>query len=126
MGEIEWFDPSLGAPIVSVAGYGLTFNKAAVEILRGAPKVMLGFDRQRQRIVVKPVPEDEEKGFCFTPRQGYVRIASRDFVRFVARYCSCIRPDVTTRFLAVWNDESSLMEIDLTKPVDVKTEGTPF
>lgn len=119
---IEWFDPSLGAPIVSLAAYGLTLNKAAVDMLQGSSRVMLGFDREASTIVVKPVEADDSKSFKFAPRDGYVRIASKDFVRFVARYCPRLRLDTTTRFLATWDEERGMMLVDLNRPVDGKPE----
>jgi len=94
-GLIEWFNPDLGTPMVSMAEYGLTFNRAAVETLGRPWKVGLGFDKENRRIVVRPIRSETDDGemvsrglpFAERERDGYVRISSKDFVRFVARYC---------------------------------------
>jgi hypothetical protein len=41
--EFDWFNASKGAPSVSIADYGMTFNKAAVDLIGiDVPRIMLG------------------------------------------------------------------------------------
>lgn len=121
--EFEWYDPNLGAPIVSLAEYGLTFNRAAVEMLSKAAKVMLGFDRRHKVIAVKPISEHDAENadraidFANRERNGYVRISSRDFIRFVARYCPEIDVKHTVRYPAIWDETNAAMLIDLNRPI---------
>lgn len=124
MEDFEWFDPQIGTPMVSVAGYGLTFNKAAVELLSRPAKVALGFSKTRKAIAVKPVAdEDDDIGthgieFNRRERNGYVRISSKDFIRFVARYCPDVDFSRTVRYLAYWDEKARAMLVDLEHPVD--------
>lgn len=124
--SILWFNPDLGTPMVSMAEYGLTFNRAAVEALRRPWKVRLGFDNAGKRIVVQPIRSEiddsklDSRGLPFAERErdGYVRISSKDFVRFVARYCKELDLSKTVRYAAIWDDEQGMLEIDLSRPVD--------
>ena len=47
-----WLPPSAGAPIVSIASYGISFNSAVIEMLGRPTHVMIGFDEQNQLIGV--------------------------------------------------------------------------
>ncbi len=127
---VLWFNPEIGTPMISMAEYGVTFNRAAVEILGRPWKIMLGFDRTNKHILVKPIsmeckdPEVQSKGLPFAERErdGYVRISSKDFVRFVARYCPELNLSKTVRYLAIWDEGSGLMEVDINRPVDTPSD----
>ncbi len=126
--RFEWFNPSLGAPIVSVAEYGLTFNRAATEMLGKPDKIMLGFDKDNRLIAVKPLSKDDADAksygiaFARKERDGYVRIASKDFIRFILRYCPELKLDKTVRCLARWDDTEGLMLVDVKNPLDAPAD----
>ena len=127
MFEFEYFDPGLGSVTVSIAEYGLTFSKAAVEVL-GRPKyVMLAYDKGRQVVGVIPVDENESKKLEFISRlkNGYVRINTKDFVRFLMKYF----PDnpqmfggKATRYFSYRDDENGALIVDLKRPLDQQVE----
>lgn len=126
---ILWFDPEIGTPMVSMAEYGLTFNRAAVEALGKPWKVRLGFDNLHKKIVIKPVgraSDEEEKAsglpFAERERDGYVRISNKDFIRFVVRYCPESNLRKSVRFAAIWDEDEGLMEVDINRPVDPPEE----
>jgi len=115
--------------MVSMAEYGLTFNRAAVEALGKPSGVRLGFDKVHKKIVVKPVDEvseGEEKTsalpFAERERDGYVRISNKDFIRFVVRYCPELNLRKSVRFTAIWDEAEGLMEVDINRPVDPPEE----
>ena len=58
---ILWFDPEIGTPMVSMAEYGLTFNRAAVDVRVKPWKIMLWFDKANKNIVVKPIRKVHEE-----------------------------------------------------------------
>jgi len=126
--DFEWFDPQIGTPMVSIATYGLTFNRAAVELLSRPAKVALGFSKTRKAIAVRPVADENDdvgtRGLEFGRRErnGYVRIASKDFIRFVARYCPTVDFGRTTRYLAYWDEKAGVMIVDLEHPVDINAD----
>lgn len=127
---IEWFDPKLGTPSVSIAEYGLTFNKAAVDVMSSPSRVLLGFDHEKKLIVVKPLynPSNEEanKSFSFAERErsGYVRIASKEFIRFIIRYFPGIEINKTIRCLARWDDKEKMLLVDLLSGITESKSST--
>jgi len=123
MFEFEYFNPALGAITVSIAEYGLTFSKAAVEVLGKPQYVMLAYDKNKRIVGVIPVDETEDKKIEFISKMknGYVRINNKDFVRFLMKHF----PDApqmfskkSNRYFSYWEDESSALIVDLKRPLD--------
>jgi len=117
-----WSAPSAGAPIVTIATYGITFNSSSIEVLRRPTKVMIGFDDKQKVIGVKPLyekGENEIKSFPFAERErnGYVRIGNKDFIKYVS---SRTEIDFTTskKYFAHWDDNEQLLIIKLDEPID--------
>jgi len=118
-----WAAPSAGAPVVSIAPYGMTFNSAAIDLLNSPMHVRIGFDENKKVIGVMPVHdvgEVDHRCFQFYERlrQGSVRINSRDFVRYVASRIGRDFSTVTTRYGAIWDNIGGLLVIELEKPMD--------
>lgn len=118
---LEWFNPNIGSPIVSIADYGITFSRSAVEIMGRPEYVALGFNKEKKQIVVMPDPEDSNYGISFIEKErwGYVRINNRDFIRFVMRYVPEISiTSKATRYLSYYEDENKQLIVELTRPLD--------
>jgi uncharacterized protein YdhG (YjbR/CyaY superfamily) len=111
-----WLPPSAGAPIVSIASYGISFNSAVIEMLGRPTHVLIGFDEQNQLIGVKPVPEGAEEPrsykFAERERQGTIRIGNKDFLKYISSK-SAIDLRKTSRYLATWDNENQVLVIDL-------------
>lgn len=116
-----WTTPSAGAPIVSIASYGISFNSMVIEILGRPARVLLGFDEKELAIGVKPINEGGEDPrtykFADRERQGTVRIGNRDFLRYVSSKTG-IDLKKTTKFLANWDDEDQILIVDLKTPLE--------
>lgn len=121
--EFEYFNPALGAITVSIAEYGLTFSKAAVEVLGRPQYVMLAYDKNKQIVGVIPVSEAEPKKIEFISKMknGYVRINTKDFVRFLMKH---FPDDVqmfgkkATRYFSYWEEKNGVLVVDLKRPLD--------
>jgi len=119
--KYEWYSPTTGAPIVSIAEYGITFNIGAIEIM-GKPKyVMLGYDEEEHLIGVKPCDENKENRMEFYKkfRNKYIRLANKDFIRFLK---SRIREDIkieakAKRYVAKWDKEEKILYVDLNNQI---------
>lgn len=91
-------------------------------------KIMLRFDKDNRLIAVKPLSKDDagakSYGIAFArkERDGYVRIASKDFIRFILRYCPELKLDKTVRCLARWDDTEGLMLVDVKNPLDAPAD----
>ncbi|WP_237718784.1 hypothetical protein, partial [Alkalibacillus haloalkaliphilus] len=103
--NVEWYSPNLGTPIVSIAEYGIVFNKASIVALGSPYAIKLGFDKEKKCIVVLGVNESEytEDAIVFKDKEksGFIRINNKDFIRFILRYCPELRLDKAKRFLSI-------------------------
>lgn len=124
--EFEWFNRELGAMIVTIAEYGLTFNRAAIEALGRPEMVVLGFDRRKHVIGVKPISrsitDSEKHGFLFAGRErnGFVRINSKDFIRNIKPFLPGGLLNSAKRCVAVMDEVSGVLTVDIN---NVITDG---
>lgn len=118
---IEWFNPRAKLPLVSIHQYGLVFNQAAVALLSRPTYVMLGFDAEKNLIVVKPIHDvstmspDTAISFAARERNGSVRLATREFIRFVLSRKPELSSMVGARYSAYWDDKEKVLVVDLNK-----------
>lgn len=121
-----WTAPSAGAPIVSIASYGISFNSMVSEMLGRPSRVLLGFDERNLVIGVKPVQDgiDDSRAYKFAERErlGTVRIGNKDFLKYVSSK-SGIDLKKTSRYLANWDDEAQTLIIDLKIPLEASLMG---
>jgi hypothetical protein len=103
--------------MVSITQYGLVFNQAAVAALSKPELVMLGFDPEREIIVVKPADEggDPTLAVPFAPkeRNGSVRLATREFLRFLFSRKPELSSGLGTRYSAYWDENERALMVDL-------------
>lgn len=122
--NVEWYSPNLGTPIVSLAEYGIVFNKATIVSLGTPHSIKIGFDREKKYIIVVGVTESEstEDAFVFKSKEknGFIRINNKDFIRFVLRYCPEIKLDKAKRFLSRMED--NFLVVDLNSPADINED----
>lgn len=117
--DFVWSSPSSGAPIISIAKYGITFNSASIDLLNKPAKIQIGYDNNEKVIGVKPAENSQQNAFTFAEKdkKGYIRIGNIDFVKYVANKAG-IDITKTTRYAAEWNDIEGALIIDLKKPID--------
>lgn len=129
---IQWFDPSLGTPVVTVSKTGLTFNPAAVALLDSPAFVEVGVDPKAKALVVRPVQrqpagEDDtapssgtERALPFRrPASGKprVRVTSRDLIRFIEASIPDFTVSGTERYLARFESDAGYLVVDLKQPL---------
>jgi len=119
--KYEWYSPTTGAPVVSVAEYGITFNNGAIEMMGKPEYVILGYDEENKFIGVKPCDETEENRIEFHKKMKnkYIRLANKDFIRFLK---SIISEDIkieskAKRYVAKWDKEEKMLYIDLNNQI---------
>jgi len=120
--DFIWSSPSSGAPIVSIATYGITFNSAAIQLIGNPKKIMMGYDVNKKIIGIKPINDETKKNphaftFAERERKGMIRIGNKDFVKYVSRKAD-IDISTSNRYAADWDSKGELMIVDLTKPLD--------
>lgn len=124
--SVQWFDPSLGTPVVSVSKTGLTFNRAAVALLGNPRYVEVGVDGKARVIVVREA--EPEPGRSAEPSRGltfwrpdsdkpFVRVTSKDLVRFIEASVPDFSPAGATKYLARFEPQNGHLVVDLRQPV---------
>jgi len=117
-----WSTPSAGAPIVSIASYGITFNNAVIEILKRPKKIMIGYDDDKKIIGVKPLYEEDQfnaRSFDFIDRErnGYVRIGNKDFIKYLSNRTG-IDFTKSVRYFGDWDEKEEILIVDLNSPLE--------
>ncbi|MDT8903182.1 hypothetical protein [Anaeroselena agilis] len=126
--KFEYFNPSLGTITVSIAEYGLTFSRAAVEVMSKPDYIVLAFDKEKQVIGVIPTSESEPNKIEFISKlkNGYVRINNKDFIRFLMRYFQDSSEMFTgraIRYFSYWDEDNKALIVDLKRPLDSNDDG---
>lgn len=117
-----WSTPSAGAPIVSIASYGITFNNAVIEILKRPDRIMIGYDDDNKIIGIKPLYEDDElnsRSFTFMERErnGYVRIGNKDFIKYLSNKTR-VDYSKAVRYFGDWDEKEEILIVNLNNPLD--------
>ncbi|MBF8436198.1 hypothetical protein I0Q91_03830 [Halanaerobiaceae bacterium Z-7014] len=121
--NFEWYSKELGAPLVSVASYGLTFSKSAVKKLGKPHSIKIGFDRTNKLIVIKTLEasESDEDSFEFADKKreeyGHVRLNNKGFIKLLISETEYDFEE-TLRFVLKRYNESPLYILDLKMPVN--------
>jgi hypothetical protein len=103
----------------------ITLNKAASSHFEHAYNVLLGLDRDKKRIAIKPMSKEEfdigavpeEKRHKITVRASYARVSNKKFLKDVAELANIELADNNSyKFKAMWSKEEGLLIIDLNQP----------
>lgn len=117
--KFQWFNKEIGSPVVTIAEYGLLFNKACVSVMQNPEYILIGFDKDNFAIGINPLEEKTEGAFEFAERErnGYVRINSRDFIRYITQYFPT-KPKESLRCVARWEEDMGVLIVDLNQVID--------
>ncbi len=123
--NFRWSAPYAGAPIVSIASYGFTFNSSVIDMLGKPNRVMIGYDDSLRTIGIKPIDDDSDKrayDFIKKERRGYIRISNRDFIKYIAASTG-ISFNKAIRYIATWDNNKEVLILKLDEPMDGKKKG---
>ena len=123
--NFRWSAPYAGAPIVSIASYGFTFNSSVIEMLGQPRKILIGYDDSLKTIGIKPIDDDSDTrayDFIKKERRGYIRISNRDFIKYIAA-SSGISFEKAIRYIATWDVDNEVLLLKLDEPMDGKNQG---
>lgn len=127
--KFEWYDREAGAPSVTLAEYGLVFNAAAVRAMDEPARVALGFDKERRVLGVRAaeylnLPESKTYPFAERFKRGFVRLNSKDFIRYLAQFLPHLDLARAQRFVARWDEAGSMLIVDLNQKVGESSESS--
>lgn len=102
----------------------ITLNKSASTHFEHAYSVLIGLDRTKRRIAIKPVTKQEyergtipeEKRHKITVRSSYARVSNKRFMEEVSEFATLdLHENNAFKFDTTWSDESDALIIDLTQ-----------
>ncbi len=118
--DFLWVKPKSGAPTVSIAKYGITFNQLSIEMLNSPKFIMLGFDRAKQTLAIKPVTTSEESleyAYNFNIKKGFARVGCNDFVRMLGQYTG-IDFNKSKRYIATETEGYLLVNLKISESIE--------
>jgi hypothetical protein len=111
--------------VATLYSSNITLNKAASSHFEHAYGVMLGMDKEKRKIAVKPILKEEvdsgvvpeEKRHKIAVKSSYARISNKKFLNEVAELANIeLQDNNFLKFKAIWNKEERLLVIDLNQP----------
>ena len=118
--KFDWYDPDTGAPIISIASYGINFSSGAIDVLGKPAYIKIGIDSENNILGIKPLQHEEDGVIKFInrERQGNVRITSKDFIRFIkSKLDEDIIKDSAQKYLGKWDKNNQILIINLEEPI---------
>jgi hypothetical protein len=122
--NIQWYNPNAGVSYISIASYGVTFNKVASDEMGNPKRVQIGLDAKKRVLFVKPLNEFdtelEKLSFPYAEREqknGQTRVSSKELMNYLEMKCPELDLEHTTRFAAEWDETQGLLVMDLKKPI---------
>ncbi|MDD3067680.1 MAG: hypothetical protein WC134_02855 [Acholeplasmataceae bacterium] len=119
--EISWFNEKPKDCIVTVSTGNITLNKMATTYFENAYSVMLGIEKDKKMIVIKPMLKAEaqshaipdNKKYRITVRSSYSRVTNKAFVEEIS---DLFQIDLSTnpkKFVANWHSKEQILTVDL-------------
>ena len=118
--SIEWFDSSSKDGIATLYESNITLNKNTIRNIEDAYSVMLGIDKEKMQVVIKPLNKEQDmRGdipsthkYKITIRSSYGRIANKDFMRKIEKIggFSLSEPK---KFSTYYDEDNNLVIINL-------------
>ena len=123
--SFDWVSKKPKDGVATLYESNITLNKAASSHFDHAYIVLLGLDRDHQRIAVKPITKEEyqlgaipeEKRHKITVKPSYARVCNKKFMKEIASLINIRLGDNSShKFKTKWSKEDSALIIDLNLP----------
>jgi hypothetical protein len=125
MSNFIWASKKPLDEIATLYEANITLNKSATAYFENAYVVLLGLDREKKLIAVKPVLKEEitlgyipkEQQHNITVKSSYSRICNKLFLKEVSELMGLeyIEHHQAYKFKAFWNEKENALVIDLNK-----------
>ena len=112
------FIKSGGAPIVTLSSLGIAFNPVSRSMLNKPKFIEIGFDEKNCTIGIKPSSnENSSNSFRFEDKQknGWVRIACKDFVNYLAVLSGIDFITKAKQFIATYDSDKQILIVVVDK-----------
>lgn len=123
--EITWFNEKPKDLVVTLAKGNLTLNKPATTYFENAYSVMLGYNRDDQKIFIKPLDKElalrhdtpDGNKYRITVKSSYSRVTNKAFMDEVTEIADIDLSDDTKKYKASWNEKEQILIVDLKEEV---------
>jgi hypothetical protein len=123
--EITWFNEKPKDCIVTLAPGNITLNKPATTFFVSAYSVMLGIEKAKQLIIIKPLSKadamrhdiPDSNKYKMTVRSSYGRVTNKAFVEELSEMFNLDVALVAKKFKATWDHKNELLVVDLKEEV---------
>lgn len=117
--SLIWFNDNLKDIYVTLTPNHLTINKFGASFFETANKVLLGFDIDREVVIIKPLTKDdvirgdipESSLFNVSMNVSYARITNKSFLGVVNETFSLKLPKEGYKYKAEWNSKHKSLEV---------------
>jgi hypothetical protein len=118
---IEWLNSKKRNGVATISEGAITFNTTALEPLKSFLYVMIGYDREKKIIAIKPIDYnlsqrgdiDQSMMYKLSVSTSYGRITSKDVVDNIKEVFN--KDIIDKKFMTSWDDDSSTLSILLNK-----------
>lgn len=119
--SVTWFNGEPKEIVVTITPINLTINKSGVQFFEFANQVMLGYDKDKDVILIRPLSKDdvlrgdipEHTRYNISVNASYGRIANKAFINRISTVFELVFEEKGTKFKAVWNKNSNILEVRL-------------
>ncbi len=118
----EWTSRKPSEGIATIYESNITLNKSASTHFETAYRVLLGLDRENQKIAIKPINKQEhergsvpdEKQHKITVRPSYARVSNKKFIKEAAQIANInLSENNAVKYKTLWNSQEGCLVIDL-------------
>lgn len=119
--SVTWFNGEPKEIVVTITQTNLTVNKSGVQFFEFANQVMLGYDKDKDVILIRPLSKDdvlrgdipEHTRYNISVNASYGRIANKAFINRISTVFELDFEEKGTKFKAVWNKNTNILEVRL-------------
>lgn len=119
--EISWFNEKPKDCVVTLNQGNITLNKMSTTYFENAYSVMLGIEKDKQMIVIKPLLKAEalshaipdNKKYRITVRSSYSRVTNKAFIEEITDLFGIDISINPKKFVATWHAKEQILTVNL-------------
>ncbi|MCR3905817.1 MAG: hypothetical protein NUK62_02135 [Tenericutes bacterium] len=123
--EITWFNEKPKDCVVTLAAGNITLNKPATTFFENAYSVMLGLEKNKQLLIIKPLSKEDamrhdipdKNKYRITVRSSYSRVTNKAFMEEISKMYDIRLDDETHKYKATWEYRDQILVVDLKEEI---------
>lgn len=117
--SLVWFNDNLKDIFATLTNTQITLNKYGATYLESANKVLLGYDAENSKIVIKPLSKDEvirgdipeSSLYNISISASYARVTNKAFLSTIIDLFDLDLPKEGFKYKTVWNEKNKVLEV---------------